>query len=159
MHFWVGAHHTFQQMLQINGKSLGWPKKYLVCSRCGAGVGHASKPNSIPLAAGMSLQVSRCGGWSYSPAQLCRHLLTGRAGGQGSLSPPSLSVTEVSTDLCQTEHLLTLPRPFAFGLCQNQTNCYSQVVIQQECFTSRGKQFSNWKKQNFSMAYWWLTSL
>lgn len=87
MHFGVGAHHTFQQMLQINGRSLGWPKKYLVCSRCGAAVGHASKPNSISLAAGLSLQGYRFGGWSYSPAQLCRHLLTGRAGGQGQPQP------------------------------------------------------------------------
>lgn len=53
----------------------------------GVGVGHASKPNPIPLAAGMSLQSYRFGGWSYSPAQLFRHLLTGRAGGQGQPQP------------------------------------------------------------------------
>lgn len=87
LHFWVRAHHTFQQMLQINGRFLGWPKKYLLCSRCDAGVGHASKPNSVHLAAGVTLQGYRLGGWSSSPAQLCRNLLMGRAGGQGQPQP------------------------------------------------------------------------
>lgn len=43
-------------------------------------------PQSLILAAGVSLGY-RVAGWSYSPAQLCRHLLRGRAGVQGQPQP------------------------------------------------------------------------
>lgn len=139
----MGAHHTFQQMLQINGRSLDWPKMYFLCSRCDAGVGHASKPKSIPLAAGVSLQGYRLGGWSYSPAQLCRHLLMGRAGGQRQPQPTFTVCNRGVHWSLSDRYLLTLHSPFAFGLCQNQTNCCRQVVIQKECVRSRGKHFGN----------------
>lgn len=44
-------------------------------------------PQSLILAAGVSLQGYRLAGWSYSPAQFCGHLLRGRAGGQEQPQP------------------------------------------------------------------------
>lgn len=120
VHLWMGAYDTSQQMLRINGRFLGWSKKFFLCSGCDARVGHASKPNPIPVAAGMSLEGCMLGGWSSSPAHLCRLCLTGSACGLGSLSPPSLTVIETSTDVHQTEHLLTPPEHFAFRLHQKQ---------------------------------------
>jgi len=106
----MGAHDTFQQVrLQINGRFLGWPKKFFQCSRCDVRVGYASKLNPIPATAGISLQGYMLGGWSPSAAQLCRLLLTAVRVVWGILSPPSLSVIETSSDVHQTERLLTPP--------------------------------------------------
>lgn len=41
----MGAHDTFQQMLQIKRRFLDWPKKFFLCRRCAARAGHGSEPS------------------------------------------------------------------------------------------------------------------
>lgn len=137
----------------------GWPKKYLLCSRCEAGVGHASKPDSVSLAAGMSLQgyrLERLVILSCSALQVAPHKKSGRSG--ASFIPPLLSVIEVSTDVCQSISW-HFPSPLPLDSVRTKQIAavrwsFSKSVLDLEESTSATE-----RSRIFRWSIWWLISL